>query len=130
MTQQHYNIYKLTFPNGRSYVGATKQTVAGRVMRHQCNNFTRLVAEHFGIYGPKSGNPETLASNVKPEDYREVEKFFIDLHGTMEDNGGLNIMNGSEWTDLMKARQSDTMKKAYARKKRQTKKLRKNAQKR
>ena len=115
--KETYNIYKLIFPSGKEYVGATKQTVKNRVSRHLCNNYTRLVAEQYGIYGPKSAVVETLASDIRAEDYRETEKFFIDLHGTMEENGGLNIMYGREWTELMRNRQSVLLRDLAAEKK-------------
>lgn len=90
-------IYKLTFPNGKAYVGLTTQELSRRMTQHKhCNNNNcRLVARAIGKYGWANVIVSVMAANVPLEELGDLEIRFISELNTLHPNG-YNLQTGGE----------------------------------
>ena len=98
MAEQSGFLYKLTFPNGKEYIGITKRTVNRRFAAHvssaRCANTTCAVHSAIIKYGEKNVNVETLLiANYKS--LKEIEQKAIAVFGTLVPNG-YNITRGGD----------------------------------
>ena len=93
-------LYILTSPNGKQYVGVTSKTAQERFARHRSNalaGFTFCAALHGAIrkYGPDSFSVKTLV--VGDWDYiLGMEQDVISLYGTMTP-AGYNLREGGQF---------------------------------
>jgi len=90
-------LYRLTFPNGKVYIGITSRTVERRFAEH-CKNATagrpQAVSRAIAKYGATAVMVETLVA--APWAYLvELERRAISHFGTMGD-GGYNLTLGGE----------------------------------
>lgn len=90
-------LYRLTFPNGKAYIGITSRTANARFKEH-CKNAASgravAVSRAIGKYGPESVVVETLL--VARWDYLLfIEPVVIKHFGTKGD-GGYNLSDGGE----------------------------------
>jgi group I intron endonuclease len=90
-------LYRLTFPNGKAYIGITSRTAKARFKEH-CKNAASgrgiAVSRAITKYGHQSVVVETLLSATW--DYLLfIEPLVIELYGT-KGNGGYNLSAGGE----------------------------------
>lgn len=92
------DLYKMTFPNGKAYIGATSKTTEIRVKEHEVRSRTRgkKVPVHSCLkkYGDDK-TVETLFSHPDMELVLVAEEIAICHHGTLWPDG-LNISRGGE----------------------------------
>jgi group I intron endonuclease len=93
-------LYKLTFPNGKSYIGITKHTIERRVNKHiqdsRCNIKNYAIHEAIRKYGEDSFEIRVLAMADENElPVLEIEA--IKKHKTFG-KGGYNLTAGGEGT--------------------------------
>ncbi len=87
-------IYKLTFPNGKSYIGATTVGVESRFKRHATNAKTRNAPLYQAWR--EMGPPELDVLDMLPvKDLDEAERAAIIKFGTMAP-GGYNELPGGK----------------------------------
>lgn len=110
-----YRVYIHTFPNGKFYVGATKNTIQERKnCGYQHNKeMKRLVS----LYGWRSITTTIIKDNLTQEEAFELEKETITkLRQTEEDNclnissGGKHSFEGAKHTEEYKKHMSERMK--------------------
>lgn len=89
-------IYRIIFPNGKSYIGATTKTLNSRIKSH-------IAAANCGSDYPvhlalkkydKETKYETLCNCNSLEDLYEKEKYYIDLYKSHIKENGYNIKPG------------------------------------
>lgn len=92
-------LYRLTFPNGKAYIGITSWTVEARFLEHCANarRKNRTYAVHAAIrkYGPENIKVETLASADDWAFLGDMEIKAIAEHGTYSPSG-YNLTRGGE----------------------------------
>ncbi len=91
-------IYRLTFPNGKQYIGLTTQTLKCRLRNHRSSaNIGRggLLYSAIRKYGPRSFNAEEIANSDNFEALKELEKAAIKAHGCRCPNG-YNLTDGGD----------------------------------
>jgi len=89
-------LYQLTFPNGKSYIGVTEKTARERFRTHVHQRQTRRYAVYAAIrhYGAASVRVRTLV--IGKIDYlMELERQAIEAFGTKAPNG-YNLTDGGE----------------------------------
>lgn len=82
-------IYKLTFPNGKVYIGQTSQTLRRRLTRHCCENEDTFKCRAINKY--KSFNCEIL---YQGEDLDNQEIEFIKQYNSTNREYGYNLESG------------------------------------
>ena len=97
-------LYKLTFPNGKVYIGITTETLSRRVQRHI--NYARenrpyALSAAIRKYGERSFTAEHIASAMSKDDLAVVERILIAQHDSICPNG-YNMTGGGEGTYLVK----------------------------
>lgn len=85
------SLYKITFPNGKFYIGITSQSVKDRFSAHR-----RAALSGFGVnaihhairkYGPETAAVETLASGVPWSQLLKLEQSAIEQYGSRAPSG-------------------------------------------
>lgn len=93
-------LYRLTFPNGKAYIGITTGTVRKRFNDHVCasTRATNTFAVHRAIkkYGRESVKVETLAT-ASFDCLKDIEVRAIAVFGTKAPNG-YNLTDGGDGT--------------------------------
>ena len=87
-----WKIYKHTFPNGKIYIGQTKQSLARRF--HQGNGYIGcpLVKKAIDKYGWNNVITEIIQDNIPTLDKaNELEKYYIELYNSRNPEIGYNI---------------------------------------
>jgi len=97
-------IYKLTFPNGKIYIGITTESLSRRVQRHI--NYARknrpyALSAAIRKYGEKSFTAEHIASTKTVDDLVHVERILIKQYGSICPNG-YNMTGGGEGSYCIK----------------------------
>jgi len=83
-------IYKITAPNGKAYIGQTRQTIARRLYLHMwCKTACKAIAAAFDKYGVDQMSVLILGV-FQISDLTAQEDAFIKEHGTMTP-GGYNL---------------------------------------
>lgn len=94
-------LYKLTFPNGKIYLGMTYKTAEERFKDHTyfaiTNKYDYMLHRAIRKYGPDSVKIETLAVGSR-EYIMELEVRAIALFKTQDTNIGYNIHKGGPGT--------------------------------
>ena len=93
-------LYRLTFPNGKFYIGITTESLSRRVQRHI--NYARAnkpyaLSAAIRKYGEKSFIAEHIASAISKDDLAHIEKIAIEQYNSMCPNG-YNMTGGGEGT--------------------------------
>lgn len=109
-----YSVYILTFPDGKKYVGMTRQKDVSRRWHGGCGykNQQKVKAE-IDKFGWSSVEHEIIATCLNLNDASELERSLIKQFSTKDPRFGLNHMGGgqtSEHTDEFKRRLSERMK--------------------
>lgn len=102
-------IYKINFPNGKCYIGQTKNSVKERLKQHlrreQCKAVYRALKKYKNNY-----NIETLVE-VNDEELDEHEIYYINLYNSISP-GGYNLKGGGKkgffLSDESKKKMSET----------------------
>lgn len=81
-------IYKITFPNGKAYVGATKLSIKARMQRHETDSDRRSTSVGKAIreFGRKNYETELLQITTESKRYA-CEMAQIKKHNTLVPNG-------------------------------------------
>lgn len=90
-------LYRLDFPNGKSYVGITTKTAVARFKGHE-ESFRRVKANGPAVYRAwkKHGAPTLVVlAIVEDEDLYETEKRAIAVYGAFAPNG-YNLTEGGD----------------------------------
>jgi len=91
-------LYKLTFPNGKAYIGITTESLSRRVQRHIAYaraNRQYAVSAAIRKYGEKSFVAEHIASAKSWSDLLNIEKMAIEQYNTICPYG-YNMTGGGE----------------------------------
>lgn len=98
MSDRLYIVYKHTSPNGKVYIGLTKQTLEGRAKNGQgyteCPKFYKAIKK----YGWKNFLHEVLATDLTVEEAKAKEIEYIALYRSNEQPYGYNISPGGDMT--------------------------------
>ena len=91
-------VYKLTFSNGKSYIGITTESLSRRVQRHL--NYARsnkpyALSAAIRKYGENSFTSEVIGSADTREELCRMEMLAIETHGTMCPSG-YNMTGGGD----------------------------------
>lgn len=96
-----FTIYKATAPDGRAYVGCTRNSVESRWRGHAVCDLPfgtirtgDSISQAIGHFGRTNFKLETLATVESPADAAAVETLMIERHGTLAP-GGFNIMRSN-----------------------------------
>lgn len=84
-----YKIYCFTFPNGKKYIGQTKQKVYYR-WRPSTYTYNKRMYEDIKLYGWEKVTKEVLEIVNTPEEANEREDYFILLYDTTNQEKGYN----------------------------------------
>jgi group I intron endonuclease len=90
-------LYRLDFPNGKSYVGITTKTAEKRFKRHEYSlRYAKVNGPALYSAWRKHGAPTLVVlATVENEDLYETEKRAIAAYGTLYP-GGYNLAEGGE----------------------------------
>lgn len=111
MTSQNYLVYKLTSPNGKSYIGRTKNYLK-RCNDHKNGNKCRLLQDAIKEFGWHHFNHEILKDGLTLHQANLLEEFYIDFYQTLEPNGYNSQTGGikTKFSEASKKRISDSHK--------------------
>ena len=91
-----YAVYKYTFPDGKIYIGTTKNTIQGRRnCGYQHNAYLKDVAKTVGWENVKT---EILDSGLSQAEAFEREQYYIAMMKSNNPDIGVNISNGGKST--------------------------------
>jgi group I intron endonuclease len=108
---QVYLVYMHTAPNGKAYIGRTKN-YNRRCADHKYGNKCRLLQESIKEFGWDNLEHKILKDNLSLEDANFWEKFYINHYKTFEPNG-LNMQTGGsdcKYSETAKAKMSEKKK--------------------
>lgn len=91
-------LYKLTFPNGKVYIGITTESLSRRVQRHIAYaraNRPYAVSAAIRKYGEKSFTAEHIASARNWSDLADIERLAIEQYDSICPTG-YNMTGGGE----------------------------------
>jgi len=108
-------IYRIVFPNGKSYIGQTIQPLNRRINRHRSNSANKScrmynipVYNAIRKYGWKSLIINILCK-VSKDKANKRETFYIEKFGSLIENRGYNCI--LEWPDKRKEMSKETRQK-------------------
>lgn len=111
MSQVIYLVYKHTAPNGKSYIGCTKNYTK-RCNDHKNGNKCSLLQKSIKEFGWDNFKHEILKDSLSKEEGYFWEKFYIKHFNTFEPNG-LNMQTGGikcEYSQTAKDKMSEKKK--------------------
>ena len=92
----NYIVYKHTAPNGKSYIGITRQTLEKRSMNGsgyiKSSAFYRAICK----YGWESFSHEILESGLSFEEACDKERYYIKLYRSRTTENGYNLDDGGK----------------------------------
>jgi group I intron endonuclease len=124
MTNKIYGIiYKISFPNGKQYIGQTKNSIKQRKGEHiSCSRSNKpkyILHKAIKLYGEESFEMIEIANAINKEELNSLEIYYIKENNTYFKNGsGYNMTFGGEgnsgyvFTDEIKKKMS-MIKKIY-----------------
>lgn len=89
-------IYKLNFPNGKSYIGMSN-SIKRRIHEHNCSKPRNILYSVIKKYGKIS--KFELLEKISPNEreyMEEREKYYISLYKTLITENGYNILKGGD----------------------------------
>lgn len=90
-----WKIYKHTFPNGKVYIGQTKQRLSKRFENGAGYDACPLMAKAIQKYGWENVNTEILVDNITSlEEANQLEIYYIELYDSRNPNKGYNVGYG------------------------------------
>lgn len=92
---ENYTIYMLTFPNGKKYIGCTKQNEKTRWKCGYGYKKNRVMFDDIMFYGWKNIKQEILYSNLSESEALKKESDLIIEHKTCDVSYGYNRSQGS-----------------------------------
>lgn len=98
MTNNKYLIYKHTSPNGKAYIGQSKD-YAKRCLEHKKGNKCTIFAKAVKKYGWDNFKHEILKDSLNLEEANLWEKFYINHFNTLKPNG-YNLRSGGQNSTL------------------------------
>ncbi|MCX7068374.1 MAG: NUMOD3 domain-containing DNA-binding protein [Methylococcales bacterium] len=94
MIENNYLVYCFTAPNGRRYIGQTKN-LERRIRKHQNDNGCTIFFHAIKKYGFASFTQEILIENLSVEEANDWEVFYIKEFNTLSPNG-YNLRTGGK----------------------------------
>lgn len=89
-----YKIYKLTLPNGKAYVGMTKQALQKRWENGNGYKYSTIFTQAIMECGWRNIQKEVLAMAEDKDKAEELEMFYIAKYKLTDSRYGYNIDNG------------------------------------
>ena len=101
--EKRYIIYRLHFPNSKSYIGQTNN-YRRRMREHESGAAKGCIRVHRAILHYSWDNVRKIKpeSNIPTERVDELEKFYICTLGTMHPNG-YNLTDGGQGSHIVLA---------------------------
>ncbi len=93
---EKYKVYKYTFPDGKIYIGMTKNSLGTR--RDYGYNHNKRLKEAIKETGWRGIEKSILADGLSQEEAFEVEKAEIEKNNATDENVGYNISHGGKST--------------------------------
>lgn len=94
--QKVYSVYKHTAPNGKCYIGITKQTIERRSQNGEGYNTQRVFYRAIQKYGWDNFKHEILAENLTHDEACKKEMYYIDLYKSNQNQFGYNVTAGGD----------------------------------
>lgn len=94
--KNYSGIYKLNFPNGKCYVGQSKN-ILRRIREHNCSNKQYAVSKAIQKYGKRE--EFELLEEISPEKVEYInkrERYYINFYNSTVHNNGYNITLGGD----------------------------------
>ena len=94
MTENNYLVYRFTAPNGRCYIGQTKNFTR-RIKKHQNDDGCTIFHRAIKKYGFENFTQEILIENLSVDESNYWEEFYIKELNTLSPNG-YNLRTGGK----------------------------------
>lgn len=116
------SVYKLNFPNGKSYIGQTSKSVRERFVEHSWDRTNSNSQLHrpitFAMKKYKGLVTYTiLEGNLNSDEADYLEKYYIKFYDSLVNNNGYNLSPGGSTGSIMsesgKKRRAEKMQKLY-----------------
>lgn len=91
-----YTVYQHIFPNGKRYVGVTRNSVKKRWGYRGCNYRTQVVGRAIEKYGWDNIEHEIFCVCETKEHAERVERFLVSHFDTMNPERGYNVLPGGD----------------------------------
>lgn len=95
------NVYRITSPSGKSYIGITKRSVRVRwsahVSRARASRLNHPFLNAIRKYGSEAFTVTVLATEFTEQQAKDVEVMLIDLYCTQDRNHGYNLSPGGDY---------------------------------
>lgn len=108
MEENNYYVYKHLVPNGKIYIGITKQNPNRRWRNGHGYIDSILFFNAIIKYGWINIKHEILDQNVSFEKACELEKYYIQLYKSNDSNYGYNIKSGYSNKTIKKTKENKT----------------------
>lgn len=109
--EREYCVYKHTFPNGKVYIGQTKQKPKYRFNNGNGYVGCKYVYSAIKKYGWDNIEHDVLIDNLSQKDADYWESFFINIYHSNEKQCGYNLRTGGtsgyRYTEEVKRKMSD-----------------------
>lgn len=109
--ENEYCVYMHTAPNGKRYIGQTKQKPKYRFNNGEGYKGCAYFYSAIQKYGWKNFNHEVLKDNLSAEDADYFESFYISLYKTNDKKYGYNLRTGGtsgyEYSEDVKSKMSE-----------------------
>ena len=94
-----YSVYKLTAPNGKCYIGMTKQSVERRWNSGHAYQHNEHLTNAITKYGWENFDKEVLFMSASKTEAEKVERFLIAKYDSTDRLHGYNILPGGNVSD-------------------------------
>ena len=110
-----YSVYKLTAPNGKCYIGMTKQSVERRWNSGHAYQHNEHLQNAIAKYGWDNFGKEVVFTSASKTEAEKIERFLIAKYDSTNRLHGYNILRGGDvsdgHSDETKRKISESMKK-------------------
>lgn len=100
MSMKDYKVYKHTFPNGKVYIGITRQKIELR-WKNGLGYFGQYVYKAINKYGWENVKHEVLFENLTKEEAEQKEIELIAFYKSNQSQFGYNIANGGNCSETV-----------------------------
>ena len=94
-----YSVYKLTAPNGKCYIGMTKQSVERRWNSGHAYQHNEHLQNAIAKYGWDNFSKEVLFTSASKSEAEKIERFLIAKYDSTNRLYGYNILPGGNVSD-------------------------------
>lgn len=94
-----YSVYKLTAPNGKCYIGMTKQSVERRWNSGHAYQHNEHLQNAIAKYGWDNFSKEVLFKSASKTEAEKIERFLIAKYDSTNRLYGYNILHGGNVSD-------------------------------